>query len=152
MLLLSLTFALASLSSADFEDLTALNGRLALLGAAAPLDPRLKLPKCPTPPEINAIVPRALAVRCPSLGWRIFVPTEQTKRDTDPLSAPLIRRNDRVDITLREDGFNISGTGTALDAGSLGDTIRIQLGAKAPIMRARVTGAGSVDLSETTSP
>lgn len=152
MLLLPLALALTRLSPTDFEDLTALNGRLALLGAAAPLDPRLKLPKCPTPADISAIEPRALAVRCPPLGWRIFVPKEQIKRDAEPLSAPLIRRNDRVDVTLMGDGFHISGTATALDAGSVGDTIRIQLGAKAPIMRGRVTGAGSVDLSETPAP
>jgi len=41
---------------------------------AVPIDRRIVLASCPEQPAISALDAQALAVRCPSLGWRLRVP------------------------------------------------------------------------------
>ncbi|TRW48802.1 flagellar basal body P-ring formation protein FlgA [Aliidiomarina halalkaliphila] len=42
-------------------------------------------------------------------------------------SAPVIRRGDRVSVTVQGSGFEISREGEAMDEGGVGDTIRVRL-------------------------
>jgi hypothetical protein len=45
-------FALAAALPLSFEDLADMDARIAAMGSAAPVDRRLKLPRCPLPADI----------------------------------------------------------------------------------------------------
>src|SRR3546814_7215057 len=62
-----------------YEDWQAIDNLTAIVAGAmgrtaAPVDRRIKLQRCPEQATITAIDAQTLAVRCPSLGWRVRVP------------------------------------------------------------------------------
>src|SRR3546814_15539549 len=62
-----------------YGDWQAIDNRTAIVAGAmrrtaAPVDRRIKLQRCPEQATITAIDAQTLAVRCPSLGWRVRVP------------------------------------------------------------------------------
>lgn len=58
-------------------------------------------------------------------------------------SAPVIRRGDRVSVTVRGSGFEISREGEAIDEGGVGDTIRVRLSQR-EIVSGQVKGEAQV--------
>jgi flagella basal body P-ring formation protein FlgA len=61
------------------------------------------------------------------------------------LAAPtLIKRGEPVRIVARRDEIEVSMGGEAMDAGARGDTVRVR-NANGTVLRARVTGAGTVE-------
>lgn len=131
--------ALAAALPAIFEDLDQLDARVAALGAAAPVDRRLKLSRCPQPVEIGEIGGNAVAVRCPTLGWRILVPL---KADAQNASEPDIRKGDVVDLAVDGAGFSVSASATALEDGRVGRSIRVRTSPENAPVSAAVLGAG----------
>lgn len=62
------------------------------------------------------------------------------------LGAPLlVRRGDSVRILARTGPVEVSSAGEALEAGHGGDTIRVRNAATGRVIRARVTGSGTVE-------
>lgn len=131
--------ALAAALPAAFEDLDQIDARIAVLGAANPVDRRLKLSRCPRPVEIGEIGGNAVAVRCPALGWRILVPLQATAQRE---AEPDIRKGDVVDLSVDGDGFSVSASATALEDGRAGRAIRLRTSAENPPLTASVLGAG----------
>ncbi len=139
------------------EDLAALDARVADVtgvpmgqpgGAAGKLDVRMRLARCPERAVIDAPQMDAVAIRCPSVGWRIRVPlVAASRRLPDAAAAPLVRRGDVVELIYEGEGFAATAPGTAMDDGAAGATIRVKtLTAAAPVT-AMVSSTGEVRIS-----
>lgn len=116
-------FALAAALPLSFEDLGDLDARIAAIGSAAPVDRRLKLPRCPLPADIAPVGGNAIAVRCPSLGWRILVPLVAAPQS---ISAPDIRKGDIVELHVDGTGFSVSTSAKAVEDGRVGQAVRVR--------------------------
>ncbi len=134
-------FALAAALPLSFEDLGNLDARIAAVGSAAPVDRRLKLPRCPLPAEIAPVGGNAIAVRCPSLGWRILVPMTAAPQNQ---SEPDVRKGDTVELFVEGAGFSISTSATAVEDGRIGHAVRVRPGDGNAPVSVTVTGAGRV--------
>lgn len=137
----------------------------ALGRAAAPIDRRIKLAKCPETPAITAMDSNSLAVRCATLGWRLRVamvapagsmgdnsgsvlfgaPAAPTRRAAS--SPPVIKRGDLVRISIDTPHYSVSHPAIATQDGRMGEAISLR-GAdpKNPIL-AVVTGPGRASIS-----
>ncbi len=121
-------------------------------GPVGALDRRLRLNPCAAPLAISWHTQRreSVLVQCPLPGgWRLFVPV--LSAGTGPESLPAIERGDAVVIAVEGDGFSVSQGGEALEAGAVGQWIKVRgTGASAQraspnqVMRAQVTRPGLV--------
>lgn len=120
-------------------------------GAMMPVDRRLRLNACMSPLALSWRTSRrdAVLVQCPDAGsWRVFVPVRMAE------NAPsAIARGEAVTIAVVGEGFAVSQPGEALDAGAVGDWIRVRTlrsGAGAysqtDAVRARITRPGEVEV------
>lgn len=121
---------------------------------AAPIDPRIKLARCPEQPAITAIDAQALAVRCASLGWRLRVPMQGAAGAAEPsarfvpaaapapAAAPVIRRGDNVRVSIDSANFSISYAAVATQDGRVGDTIALRGADAKNMLSAIVIGPG----------
>ena len=134
-------FALAAALPLSFEDLGEIDARIAAIGSAAPVDRRLKLPRCPTLAEIAPMGGNAIAVRCPSLGWRILVPLVASHQNA---SAPDIRKGDIVELLVDGSGFSVSTSATAVEDGRVGNVVRVRPSDGNAPVSVTVLGAGRV--------
>lgn len=118
-------------------------------GAAMPVDRRLRLASCRVPLALGWYGTRrdTVEVACPMAGgWKLYVPLAGTVPAA--AAAPLITKGDSVTITVSGDGFAVSQTGEALEAGAEGAWIRVRgPGDKAPVLRARVLRPGVVGIA-----
>src|SRR3546814_17894749 len=101
---------------------------------AAPVDRRIKLQRGPEQATITAIDAQTLAVRCPSLGWRVRVPMAGGADAASGLvpyaapanyarpAAPEIHRGDNVRVSIETESFAIHYSATAPEEGRVGDT------------------------------
>lgn len=114
-------------------------------GARAPVDRRMRLPRCGTPLQLTpyGIRQDSVAVQCPG-GWRIFVPLGRTPETS--VGADLIGRGDRVSIVLEGRGFSVTQSGEAMEAGAEGDWIRIKPAGAHDPLRAKVVRPGRVTI------
>jgi flagella basal body P-ring formation protein FlgA len=120
-------------------------------GAMMPVDRRLRLNACVAPLALNWRTNRrdAVLVQCPDPGsWRIFVPVRMAE------NAPsAIARGEAVTIAVVGDGFAVSQPGEALDAGAVGDWIRVRTlrsgnnYSQGDAVRARITRPGEVEVA-----
>lgn len=143
--LLPLLAIAAPAISAPFQNLDALESRLInALGAgvgepgglAAPIDRRMKLATCPQPVTIDPPAMGAIALRCPTIGWRIRVPIQRLQGASaasysavaQPFAKaePVVRRGDPVDLVAETGGFSVSVTATAQEDGAAGARIRVK--------------------------
>jgi flagella basal body P-ring formation protein FlgA len=105
----------------------------------------------------------AVALRCPSVGWRIRVPLQRLQGATGgtmiasgagnaaPVKAdPVVRRGDPVDLIAETGGFSVSVSATAQEDGLPGARIRVKTQADArsqgQILFAEVIEQGRVKL------
>lgn len=140
----------ALVADVQFEDLATLDRRLAAFGATQPVDARLKLPKCDTTAEITDSGPRAIAVRCPSAGWRLFVPRMLDRHH--PQGPPAIRRGDVVELTVTGRGFSIVTPAMALEDGHIGQRLRLKAETKAAVISATLGADGTARLETNSQP
>src|SRR3546814_5437809 len=96
---------------------------------AAPVDRRIKLQRGPEQATITAIDAQTLAVRCPSLGWRVRVPMAGGADAASGLvpyaapanyarpAAPAIHRGDNVRVSIETESFAIHYSATATEDG-----------------------------------
>ncbi len=116
-------------------------------GAATPVDRRLRLNACRSPLALSWRMPRrdSVLVECPDAGsWRLFVPVRQAESG----GATAVARGESVSIAVVGEGFSVSQAGEAMDAGAIGDWIRVRGlkngQAQGEAMRARITRPGEV--------
>jgi len=101
---------------------------------------------------IDPPVMGAIALRCPSAGWRIRVPLARIGGATQvsygaPAKAdPVIRRGDPVDLVAESAGFSVSVSATAQEDGAPGARIRIKADGQNQPIFAEVIDAGRVKL------
>lgn len=120
-------------------------------GAMMPVDRRLRLNACMSPLALSWRTSRrdAVLVQCPDAGsWRVFVPVRMAEA-----GPSAIARGEAVTIAVVGEGFAVSQPGEALDAGAVGDWIRVRTlrsGAGAysqtDAVRARITRPGEVEV------
>lgn len=116
-------------------------------GARMPVDPTLRLARCPEPLALEwyGRARDTVLVRCPAAGgWRLFVPIAG---DGGRGGVQAVSRGDEVTIAVKGDGFVISRQAAALEGGAVGDWIRVRpVGAKGDPLRVKVLDAGHVGL------
>jgi flagellar basal body P-ring formation protein FlgA len=143
-----LLFALAATAAhaePGFQDLNALDRQIAEAtgGRAEPLDPRLKLKACTDAISISADGPMP-SVRCGLYGWRIAL---RVNGGYAANNAPIaIRRGDEVTVTIEGNGFELTGSGIAMDEGREGGTVRVKTSTTGTPVSVRVTGPGTASL------
>jgi len=119
-------------------------------GARLPVDRRLKLARCATPLALEwyGRGQDTVLVRCPVAGgWRLFVPIERAPAAAATAAQEVIARGERVSIDVRGKGFTLSRQGEALEAGAIGEWIRVRpVGTKTDPIRARVLQPGKVGM------
>ncbi len=143
----------------DWQAIDALTAMVAgAMGrSAAPIDRRIKLARCPEQATVTPIDGQALAVRCPSLGWRLRVamtgPASNAAAAAPaaagyarPSGAPVIRRGDNVRVTIDTDSFSISYAAIAAADGRVGETIALRGNDAKSLLSATVTGPGRARL------
>jgi flagella basal body P-ring formation protein FlgA len=155
-----MTIALMLAAAIGFADLDGLDGSIAKFtgapageagGASAPLDRRLRLRVCSTPPSLAWQTARhdAVLVRCPDAGsWRFAVPVLTAVPAAATPEVPAINRGETVTISVEGDGFVVSRPGQALDAGPVGGWIRVaplaDVPGQAQPLRAQIVRPGLV--------
>jgi len=119
-------------------------------GATLPVDRRLRLRACEAPLELTWRGARhdTVVVQCPDAGsWHLFVPV---RGQAAQAGGNAVDRGDQVTIAVTGDGFSVSQPGEAVDAGTVGDWVRVRAvkdGAlRSEMMRARVVRPGEVEV------
>ncbi|WP_447765459.1 flagella basal body P-ring formation protein FlgA [Sphingopyxis panaciterrae] len=147
----------AQQASEDWQTIDVLTAMVAnAMGrSATPIDRRIKLARCPEQASITAIDAQTLAVRCPSLGWRLRVPmtgpagvTPTQASYARPAAAPVIRRGDNVRVTIDTESFSISYAAIASEDGRVGETIALRGSDAKSLLSATVTGPGRARLED----
>jgi flagella basal body P-ring formation protein FlgA len=117
-------------------------------GARSPVDRRLRLAPCGSGLTLEwyGRTRDTVSVRCPEQGgWRIFVPLASA--GVVQGGPDVVSRGDMVTITVRGSGFTLSRQGEALEAGALGEWIRVKPADKrSEPLRAQVVRPGVVGM------
>jgi flagellar basal body P-ring formation protein FlgA len=117
-------------------------------GARAPVDRRLRLSSCSAGYALEwyGRTKETVLVRCAEPGgWRIFVPL--TAAAGQAAGAPVVSRGEVVTISVRGSGFSLSRQAEALEAGSVGQWIRVRsTDKKSEPIRAQVLRPGVVGM------
>lgn len=124
-------------------------------GARLPVDRRLKLNPCGMPLALEwyGRAHDTVLVRCPAAGgWRLFVPVvsggaaEPAAAPSEP-AEPVISRGDNVTIAVSGRGFTLSRQGQALEAGAVGEWIRVRpVGKRLDPINVQVLRPGTVGM------
>lgn len=141
---------LAPIQAQQFEDLDALDSRVAsALGGkkARPIDRRLKLVRCPEPVVLDVTSAASVALRCNSVGWRIRVPTEQGSGPVN-VGEILVRRGEMVEIRIKGMDFEIGTTGLANEDGYRGERIIVKTSTGGAGITATVVEQGVVYITD----
>jgi flagellar basal body P-ring formation protein FlgA len=128
-------------------------------GLARPLDRRIRLSPCATPPQLRmGPMLDHIIISCGQAGWRFTAPlaplpgtSVQATVGGAPIRSfakaePIIRKGDSINLIVPGNGFAIESRAIAEEDGSEGATIRVRTAAKGPVLRARVISADRVSL------
>lgn len=160
---LRLTLALVALVSGSapalaqpFADLDAIDRQVAafiginpaqMAGAFAPVDRRMRLNACARPLNLawNGNRRDTVLVQCPEAGgWKLYVPIFMASAGT-MVAPPVVMKGDAVTVTVKGNGFSVSQAGEALDAGAIGEWIRVKIGKDGEV-RAQILRPGAVGM------
>ncbi len=156
-----------SAQTASFADPAAIDAEVAAFtgaplgtpgGARSPVDRRLRMARCPEPLALGWHGRRADMVRveCAALaGWQLFVPVNTVAGAAGAASAaarpaaPSVARGQVVTIAVEGRGFTVTQQGEALEAGAVGEWIRVRpdgtaAGRNREDIRARIDNPGRV--------
>ena len=152
-----MSLALFLAAAASFVDLDAIDRQVAAFtgapigaagGAMQGLDRRLRLRPCYAALALawRGETRDTVVAQCPDAGgWRLFVPVRAAVQG--PSGPPAVNRGDAVTMTISGDGFSVSQSAEALDAGGVGTWVRVRAsGGKGEPMRAQVVRPGLVAL------
>lgn len=161
---LRLTLALAALAAGTtpamaqpFADLDAIDRQVAAFigvnpaqaaGAFAPVDRRLRLNACARPLSLawNGNRRETVLVQCPVAGgWKLYVPIFMASAGIAITAPPVVMKGDAVTVTVKGQGFSVSQSGEALDAGAIGEWIRVKVGKDGEV-RAQILRPGAVGM------
>ncbi len=149
--------SVASAQSGGFYDLASVDRAVAAFtgagigqpgGAALPVDRRMRLATC-----FGALVTTwygtrqdNVLVQCPDPGgWRLFVAVSgNARQDAASALPPAVARGEALTISVEGEGFTVSQSGEAVEAGPLGAWIRVRTSVKATPIRARIARPGLV--------
>lgn len=150
--------ATGSAAIAVGEDWQAMDARATAIAAtmgkqAAPVDRRIKLPRCPEAAIIEVVDAHALAARCLPLGWRLRIAlTAPAGHDRHPLAAtataPVVRRGDLLRLRVQSDGFELVYQVVAGAAGRTGDIIPVRAEGSRSLLQAEISGPGQAILRD----
>lgn len=150
--------ATAQQATEDWQTIDTLTAMVAnAMGrTATPIDRRIKLARCPEQASVTAINAHALAVRCPSLGWRLRVPMTgpagaapvATGTARPAAGVPVVRRGDNVRVTIDTESYSVSYTAVAAEDGRVGETIGLRGSDAKSMLSAMVTGPGRARLTD----
>jgi flagellar basal body P-ring formation protein FlgA len=144
--------AAAPVHAQDFENLDILEARITEASAAVGIQPqtidrRIRLQRCPETAVIDLHSPEMIAVRCPTLGWRIRVPVLQVKYGSAH-EAIAVRRGEAVKVMIVGDDFSVSYDAMAMDDGAVGKSIRVKFLTNGGFLSATVVGQGKVRIDD----
>ena len=118
-------------------------------GATMPVDRRMRLATCGAPIAYSWRGARheSVLVECPDPGsWHLYVAVRQGA-GAGPVA---VDRGESVTIEVTGDGFSVSQPGEAVDAGAVGEWIRVRAikdgQARSDAVRARVVQPGMVEV------
>ncbi len=152
---------LPATAQASFADLAAIDREVAAFtgagpgaagGAATPVDRRLRLTPCAAPLALSwrGVRHDAVLVQClDNGGWHLFVPIRPSAAGSAAPPAIAVMRGEAVTVEVAGEGFAVSQSGEALEAGAVGAWIRVRLardGTRAEPLRAQVVRPGLVAL------
>ena len=119
-------------------------------GAMLPVDRRLKLAPCASPLSLGWRADRhdAVVVQCPDPGsWRVYVAVQTVAAAS---TAPAVLRGEGLSLVVGGDGFSVSQPAEAMDAGAVGDWIRVRAvregTARGEPLRARIVRPGLAEV------
>lgn len=144
-----------------FHDLVAIDAAVAAFtgagigvpgGASLPVDRRMRLSPCYSALALSWYGNRQdnVLVQCPDPGgWRLFVAVSGNTRQgaapgTGPAAPPAVMRGEAVTIAVSGEGFSVSQSGEAMEAGPVGAWIRVRTSVKATPIRAQIARPGLV--------
>lgn len=137
--------------ASQFQDLPELDARVAAslqgVGVPTPIDSRIKLAQCSSPPTISAPMNGAIAIRCPDKGWRLAVLVSGAPQQLQQAQEIIVRRGDAIEILARGEGFTISSSGIAMDEGPAGKSIRVKMPTASSPISATIIRPGVVGVS-----
>lgn len=117
-------------------------------GARNPVDRRLKLASCQSSLALEwyGNAQDTVLVRCPDAGgWRIFVPL--TGGHAAAPAQDVVARGEVVSIAVSGRGFTLSRQGEAMEAGAVGEWIRVRpAGTRDEPIRVQVLQPGRVGM------
>ncbi len=147
----------ASAQARGFHDLVAIDAAVAAFtgatigvpgGANLPVDRRMRLAPCYSPLALSWFGNRQdnVLVQCPDTGgWRLFVAVSGNSRQgAGPIAPPAVARGEAITIAVSGEGFSVSQSGEAMEAGAVGAWIRVRTSAKATPIRAQIARPGLV--------
>jgi len=140
-----------------FHDLVAIDAAIAAFtgagigvpgGANLPVDRRMRLAPCYAPLALSWYGARQdnVLVQCPDPGgWRLFVAVSGNARQSAaPIAPPAVARGEAVTIAVSGEGFSVSQSGEAMEAGAVGAWIRVRTSAKSTPIREQIARPGLV--------
>lgn len=143
--------------NAGFHDLVAIDAAVAAFtgagigvpgGANLPVDRRMRLAPCRSPLALSWYGARQdnVLVQCPDAGgWRLFVAVSgKTRQGAAAPPPPAVARGEAVTIAVSGEGFSVSQSGEAMEAGPVGAWIRVRTSARATPIRAQIARPGLV--------
>ncbi len=147
----------AAAQGRGFHDLVAIDAAIAAFtgagigvpgGANLPVDRRMRLAPCYSPLALSWYGNRQdnVLVQCPDVGgWRLFVAVSGNARQgAAPMAPPAVARGEAVTIAVAGEGFSVTQSGEAMEAGAVGAWIRVRTSAKATPIRAQISRPGLV--------
>lgn len=147
----------AAAQNAAFHDLVAIDAAVAAFtgagigvpgGANLPVDRRMRLAPCRSPLALSWYGARQdnVLVQCPDAGgWRLFVAVSgNTRQGAAAPTPPAVARGEAVTIAVSGEGFSVSQSGEAMEAGPVGAWIRVRTSARATPIRAQIARPGLV--------
>lgn len=129
-------------------------------GAQMPVDPRLKLAKCPMP-QFGWLSDRqdAVVVTCMAPVWKVYVPVRRLTRAVPERAAPapvvaaaaakpqpVIRRGDPIMVEAGAPGFSITRDGVAMGDAPVGGRLLVKVDPAKPPIQAVAIESGRAAL------
>ncbi len=161
-LLAPLAMLLTTAAASPFEDTSQLDRKVAQYlgadigdygGARAPIDPKLKLGRCPVRITISDARRDAVQVSCRTLGWRIYVPltnggNSASMRGSARPAELAVQRNQPLLLTIRRPNFVVTYAVVAQKGGHVGDFIPVRADRKSKVLMARIKSSGEVEMAQ----
>ena len=149
--------AAVSAQPSGFHDLVAIDAAIAAFtgagigvpgGANLPVDRRMRLAPCYSPLALSWYGTRQdnVLVQCPDVGgWRLFIAVSgNVRQGAAPVAPPAVARGEAITISVAGEGFSVSQSGEAMEAGPVGAWIRVRTSAKSTPIRAQIARPGLV--------